>query len=216
MKALGKIKRAAEHALHWPAKFLRRGRLRNKSLTIISNDCWGSFMYQYFDMPFNSPFIGLFLTADDYLTLLEHPEILDTPPMMTDARHSRHAADYAHLRNYPLGVLPRGVEIHFLHYPDAETALAKWNRRVRRIDWNNCLVKFSQGHDTGNEEVARFSALPYPHKVCLTSRRYDYPCAVWLNEFDGENYFVKSYWKVSLWHYDFAAAANAIGAAPEH
>lgn len=210
MKLLGKIRRAFAHALHLPARPFRRRRLRNTSVSIITNDCWGGFMCKYFGLPFRSPFIGLFFTPDDYLTLLEHPELLDAEPQMTDARHSRVADRYAHLRNYPLGILPGGVEIHFLHYPDAETALAKWKRRTARIDWNNCLVKFSESDGAGPEHIRRFDALPYPNKVCFTTLRYpDCPSTVLLPEFDGDTNFTASYWKTSLRHFDFAAAANA-------
>ncbi len=150
------------------------------------------------------------MLPDDYLTLLEHPEILDTEPIMTDARHSRHAADYAHLPDYPVGILPRDVEIHFLHYPDAATALAKWKRRVKRIDWNNCLIKFSENNSATPEQIRRFDSLPYHNKVCFTARHYDgLDSVVRLPEFEGDTTFTASYWKVSLWHFGFARAANA-------
>ena len=50
--------------------------LKNKTVTILSNNCWGTFMYKYCNLEFNSPFIGLFVFAPDYIKLLEEPSLI--------------------------------------------------------------------------------------------------------------------------------------------
>lgn len=33
--------------------------LKNKDFVIISDNCWGGAVYQWYDRPYNSPFVGL-------------------------------------------------------------------------------------------------------------------------------------------------------------
>lgn len=37
--------------------------LKNKCFTIISNNCWGGFVYQKFNLQYRTPFVGLFIFA---------------------------------------------------------------------------------------------------------------------------------------------------------
>ena len=189
---------------------LRRRRLRNRSVSIISNDCWSSFMYRYYRIPFNSPFAGLFIMPDDYLAMLENPSVLGAKPQMTSAPRSRYRAELAHLPDYPLGVLPGGIEIHFLHYHSQDEALDKWTRRVARIDWDNCIVKFSQNNGCTDSHLRRFQALPFRCKVAFTTDSHpDMPCAVALREFAGEPQLGR-YWKIADLHWNFARHADAL------
>ena len=50
--------------------------LKNKCFTIISNNCWGGFVYQKFNLQYRTPFVGLFIFAPDYIELLENFDIL--------------------------------------------------------------------------------------------------------------------------------------------
>lgn len=178
---------------------LRRRRLRNRSVSIVSNDCYSSFMYQWYDMPFNSPFVGLFILPDDYLSLLEHPERLGAPIDITAEGH-----------DYPVGTLPTGERIHFLHYHTAEEAHDKWTRRLARLDWDNCIVKFSENNGCSPEHIRRFSRLPYRDKVVFTCGRYpDVKCAVYLSEFAGEHQLGK-YWKLADLHYNLGRHADRL------
>ena len=140
---------------------LRRRRLKNRSVSIVSNDCWSSFMYRFYGLPFNSPFVGLFIMPDHYLAMLENPEVLATPPRMTSSAESVYADRLSDLPPYPLGILPGGIEIHFLHYATAEEALDKWTRRMSRLDWDNCIVKFSRNNGCTDGHLRRFDALPF-------------------------------------------------------
>lgn len=51
-----------------------KSKLTNKDFTIISNNCWGAFVYQKFNLQYNTPFVGLFLFAPDYIKLLKNFE----------------------------------------------------------------------------------------------------------------------------------------------
>lgn len=189
---------------------LRRRRLRNRSVSLVSNDCWSSFMYRFYHTPFNSPFVGLFIMPDDYLAILENPAILHEPLRMTSASASRFRSRFEHLPDYPLGILPGDIEIHFLHYKSADEALDKWTRRLRRLGWDNCIVKFSQGNGSTPDHLRRFDALPYPDKVAFTCRPYPglkSVCA--LPEFAREAELGK-YWKIADLRWNFRRHADDI------
>ena len=188
----------------------RRRRLHNRSISIISNDCFSSFMYRFYGTEFNSPFVGLFIMPDDYLDLLETPALLHAPLQMTTSGHSRYRDSLANLPEYPLGILPGGREIHFLHYRSADEALAKWMRRLARLDMSNCIVKFSENNGCRPEHLRRFDALPYPHKVAFTCHRYpELASTLYLPEFAGEAELGK-YWKLADLRYNFGRHADAL------
>ena len=53
-------------------KWIRSLAIKNKTVTVVSNNCWGGFMYQSCKLQYHTPFIGLFMVAPDYIKLLEN------------------------------------------------------------------------------------------------------------------------------------------------
>ena len=51
-------------------------RNKNKSFTIISNDCWGAEVYIDTNTQYLTPFVGLMLMAPCYIKLLQNLEII--------------------------------------------------------------------------------------------------------------------------------------------
>lgn len=190
---------------------LWRRRLRNKSVTIISNDCWGGFLYRYLKLPFHTPFIGLFVMPEDFVSLLEHPERVVGELRFIPKSESRHLQNINHTSDYPVGVLPTGEEIHFLHYHSEEEARTKWAKRVKRIDWDNAIVKLSDNYHITREVMQRFDALPYPQKVLFTGAPHpELKSAVYLPEYGREGRTSERIHKVFWRHWDFPTHANAL------
>ena len=195
-----------------PRNLWGRLRLRNRTLTVISNDCWGGMMLKYHNLPFNTPFVGLFVYGPDYIEMLEHPETLKLPLTFIAKEQSRWYKELMTERktDYPIGVLgDTGLEIHFLHYATAEEARQKWTRRVARINWDNAIVKFSDRYLCSEELVRRFDRLPYRTKVCFLPRALPYASVCALPEFRGEER-VSLCWYLSNWHWSFVKHANAL------
>lgn len=140
------------------------------SIAIISNNCWAGAWYQRHHLQYNTPFIGLFLFAADYIQLLENfAGYIDTPLTFTPT------SKYGSF-SYPVGKL-KDIEIHFLHYDNAETAAAKWNRRCARLprDPSRWLVKSDNRDGCTPEMMERFARLPFPHKISLSQSHFPYP-----------------------------------------
>jgi len=190
---------------------LWRMRLRNKRVSIVSNDCWGGFMYRYHKLPFNSPFIGLFVMPEDFVRILKDPAVLQDQLIFIPKSKSRHLDKINHTADYPVGVLPNGIEIHFLHYANAEEARKKWSRRVNRIDWNNAIIKLSDNYYITPETMESFDRLSYPCKVLFTGTPHpELKSACFLPEYRHEGHTSERIHKVSYRHWDFADHANAL------
>lgn len=44
----------------------------NKPFTIISNNCWGGIVYQHYNLPYDSPTVGLYFYADEYIKFVSN------------------------------------------------------------------------------------------------------------------------------------------------
>jgi uncharacterized protein (DUF1919 family) len=131
-------------------------------------------VYKYFDLPFTSPFIGLFLRAEDYIQVLEQFDHLD----LSDIRFDHSSKDYPEPRWYPVGHLQGNLEVHFLHYKTLEEAESKWKRRVKRlreIPADRIFFRFCDREDAKPEHFERFDQLSNPRKIAFAVNALPYP-----------------------------------------
>ncbi len=176
MKAfLSKLKSKVLRFVTYCLAPIRRRGLTNRDFTIISNNCWGGFIYRRFNLPYRSPFVGLFLPAPCFIKLLEDFEnnMQKELRFITVKESPYYAKINTSGRVYPIGVLGKDIEIHFLHAKTPEQATADWNRRKQRINPHNMLVKFAEMDCCAPDLIARFDKLSYKHKICFTV--HDYP-----------------------------------------
>jgi uncharacterized protein (DUF1919 family) len=151
-------------------------RLKNNNFTVFSNDCWGAEVYHYYDLAYNTPFIGLYLMAPCYIKFLMDPQYYFSQKLEF-SYHSKYES-VENLRskreeNFPTACI-QDIEIQFLHYKDEKEALEKWNRRKERINYNNLFVKFDGSKDESNDELIRiFDNLPYKNKICICNRKIE-------------------------------------------
>lgn len=64
------------------------------------------------------------------------------------------------------------VEIFFLHSHSVEEAKEKWERRCKRINWDNLLIKFNDQNGCTEKELKQFLTLPYKNKVFFTCKNW--------------------------------------------
>ncbi|MGM9904988.1 DUF1919 domain-containing protein [Lactobacillus sp.] len=134
----------------------RKQNLIDTKFTIISNNCWGGMLYESYDLPKESPTVGLFIMADDYIKFLKDlKEYLDSELTFIDPKASKWYSQVSvdkRYGNYPVGKL-KDVEIFFLHYHSEEEVMAKWHRRIKRINWDRLLVKFNDLNGCTRKDV---------------------------------------------------------------
>lgn len=159
----------------------RKKQLHNTNFTIISNNCWGGMIYESYNIQKQSPTVGLFFMAKDYIEFLsdlkgyingtlafikpEESRWKEMPQVVGDKRFG----------HYPVGALSNGkntIEIFFLHYHSEQEAREKWERRCKRINWSKLLIKFNDQNGCTEKELKQFLALPYKNKIFFTCRNW--------------------------------------------
>lgn len=154
----------------------RRKKINNTDFTIISNNCWGGFIYQSYGIPYNTPTIGMFFMAEDYIRFISKmKEYLKNKLEFIEPKKSH---SYELIKNkgdfgtYPIGCLG-DIEIHFLHYKTPEEAREKWTRRTKRINYNKILYKFNDQNACSEDLLKKFSEMPLKNKICFTCKEHN-------------------------------------------
>ena len=120
----------------------RRVRLKNRDFTIIASNCVGTMIYHDMGLPFLTPTINLTISMRDLVG----------------------------------GKCPAGrlgsIRINFVHYDTFEEGAACWERRKKRINWDNIILMGVERDDCDYAVLKSFDQLPYPNKVVLTHIAY--------------------------------------------
>lgn len=160
---------------------------KKDKFTIISNNCWGGFVYGYFSKAYQSPTIGLYFFSEDYVKFVYNLKYyLSVQPCFISYKESRHRES---LEKYggmnltcPIGIFD-DIEVVFLHYKSPEDALNKWNRRKERIQWDSIFFKMSEQNECTMEHLLAFDKLPAKNKIVFTSKNYHLPSQIVFKEF---------------------------------
>lgn len=161
--------------------FFKRVGLVNRNFTIISNNCWGGSVYDNFSLPYKTPTIGLFIMPDDYIKFLKNMNYYldsklvkvnwDETPFCEFLYDNKNI--YKKNLNKDLNdlVIARLHDIYivFLHYNSFDEANKKWNRRKKRINLNNCVVKFNDQNNFKKNNFEEFDKLPFKNKIFYTA-----------------------------------------------
>ena len=189
-------------------------KINKNDFTIISNNCWGTFIYKKFGVPYNSPFVNLFIFPEDYIKLLKNfskdslsnIEFINKEQSKFTNRLITYGESYNN--NYPIGLLNKEVELHFLHYTSKEDAFQKWNRRLEKMNFERLIFKFSDTNQCKDESIKEFDELDLPNKVCFTAKPFSQlESVIYLEEFQGQE-GVLDEWKFSDDHYDIVKVIN--------
>ena len=147
-----------------------------ENFTIISNNCWGGHLYRWYNKGYDSPTIGLYLFSDDYIKFIYNLSYyLEIQPRFISYKESRYK-DILCKRGgknvtCPIGVFD-DIEVIFLHYNSNEEALNKWNRRKKRIHWDNLFFKMSEQNECSKDNLIAFDNLKTKKKIVFTHKDY--------------------------------------------
>lgn len=155
----------------------RQKQIKNTSFTIISNNCWGGLVYESYDLEKQSPTVGMYFLAEEYIKFvsdlpyyLQECEITFVKP--EEARHKDFYKRDKHFGEYPIARIG-DIEIAMLHYHSEKEAKEKWERRVRRVCWNKLIVKMNDQNGCTEAHAKAFGELPYTQKIFFTVKEYD-------------------------------------------
>lgn len=139
-----------------------RLKLKNKDFSMIASNCNGGVILSDLGIKFNTPTINLFFYPEDYLKFLSdikgnlEYELIEEKDNNFD---------------YPIGNL-NGIKIHFMHYANFDEAKNKWDKRKKRINYDNLFVIFTDRDGCTYEQMEMFDKLPYKNKVIFTHKQY--------------------------------------------
>ena len=154
---------------------IRKKKLIITDFTAISNNCWGGRLYEYFNLPKQSPTVGLYFYAADYVNFCSNLKYyLSLDLKIITAEESKYRDDLFRKNEQSVfvGVLD-DVELVFLHYHDKDIIKEKWQRRIERINWDEIILKFSFQNNCTDELIREFSRIPGYSKIILCGQPID-------------------------------------------
>lgn len=135
---------------------------------VVSNNCWGyCYCKHVWRIPYNTPFVGVFLFPEDFLSLLENPMTLFEEEPYIDYESKHGGTKWHPVIHY------NKFEIQCVHETRPEVMLETWKRRVQRMprDPSEWRIKFDDRDGCTMDHVERFAALPYRRKILFVHDR---------------------------------------------
>lgn len=155
--------------------------------SIISSNCFAGRIMQDLGMKYNSPTLGLYFWAEDYVEFLSKLEYYLHKAKITFVEHSKYTLGDERRKKwkhwYPIGLLDGKVEIQFLHYFTEQEAAEKWYRRAARVNMNDLLVIGMDQNLCSEKNIIDFDHLPFKHKVFFSSKPIKGDSIVYMKEF---------------------------------
>lgn len=160
-----------------------RKRLTNSAPTLICSNCAGGIIYHWLGLQFQSPFINLYMSNEDFLIAMENIEEFLSTPIVEETDTDK---------PYPVGIGYKGVRINFMHYKTFEEAIRKWEERKSRINFSNLGVVLSNYKGADADRVVksdgsvehvvaqRFDKLPFKRKILVSDQPLPYDTTVCL------------------------------------
>lgn len=147
-----------------------------QDITILSNTCLGGVIYHELGLRFQSPTINLWMTPADfikYCARLQH--------------YSACRLRFAECGkcSYPVGILD-DITIYFQHYKSEAEALAKWEERTSRINYDNIRCILTERDGCTEADLEAFARLPYPTAALVHTPKPHIPNTHYIRGFETE------------------------------
>ena len=147
---------------------IRRHGLINTNFSCISNNCWGGVMYEYYGLQKQSPTVGGYFFAEDYIKFVKNLKYYCSKEIemisLEQSKHREKISSYGGQNlTCPIGRI-EDIEFVFMHYTDAIVAKKKWERRVKRINFDNLIFKFSNQNECSYSLLKEFDDMELPGK----------------------------------------------------
>lgn len=145
----------------------RRVGLKNLDFSIISNNCWGGVIYDIFGLQYRTPTIGCFMYSKDYIKFISNLSYyLSIDAVKIENSESKYKDKLN--KETPIGKID-DVEVIFLHYSNIDDALSKWNKRRKRVNFDNLLIKYSDQNEFSYNEYIEYKNLKFKNKIFITA-----------------------------------------------
>ena len=156
------LARVVKHPLFEINKYLE---ILKKPPTIFSNHCWGGFTYNNLGMEFLSPTINMFFSDEDYIKFLKQPKFY----LEQELKFYKWQFEKNFKRDFPVASCA-DILLYFNHATDFICAKTDWERRIKRIKWDNLFCMMQTCNPNIEEQ---FNNLPYDKKICFVPYKTD-------------------------------------------
>lgn len=135
-------------------------RLKESNISIISNNCWGGVAYNTLGLECCSPFKNVSVRENDYMKMLHHLKHYLESAFIFD----HYGIDIHSNHSYPVFCLD-DIKIHCNHANSIAQAMDDWNRRIKKINYENLFVEMYTESKPVAKKFSDFSN--YPKKICF-------------------------------------------------
>lgn len=168
MMNIKQLKRALINAVTKITKkaYLQDVRKRASGLqdfTIFSSDCLAGILYHDLNRKFLSPTINLWFEEKDFLKFCNFPQYYLSCDFYFLPETEKEVP-------YPVGCLgeaDRRITIYFEHYQSKQACVKDWNKRKKRINWENLFVVMSD-LELSDEDIQKFYQIQAKRKIMFT------------------------------------------------
>lgn len=202
---LTKIKNRITKIIRKVIKFALYKKIWEKKISIISNNCVGTFLYREFGCEYLSPTINLQLSPCDYIKFCKNLNYYLSQKIeeVSNPDNSGFVALGGDKITFPVGKLDDLI-IYFQHYNDFTSAVKKWEKRKSRINYDNMYFILIDTY-CNIETVKEFFSLSYKNKLFMTGNKellINQNCILidtnnkfwhqgdWIKRFDFKNWFL--------------------------
>ena len=154
-----------------------RMKLVNGNISLISSNCNGACILHDLHVPFNSPFVNLWMKPDDFIRMLQN--------LKQYMSYELHFTEEEGI-DYPIALLG-DVRIYFQHYSTKEKTTEKWKERLTRLNYENLFILFTDRDGCTEQNLFDFDRLPFKNKVVFVHKpNKSIKSAVYIQGFENE------------------------------
>lgn len=155
--------------------------IKQRNITVISQMCFGGVCYNSLGLPFLSPTINMAIDdEEEYLDFISNLKYY----MNCEVKYAGERYETNLKRNYPVGKVDN-VHLLFNHYTDFNQAVELWEKRKKRINWDDLLII---GFTNNRETEIKFNHINVERKKIFVPYSTDLKDSISLLSYDSEKY----------------------------
>lgn len=162
--------------------FSRYTSLLKNRITILSDDCWGGYVYHRLFLQFYLPLINIYWQKDAFVKFIQKPVYYLNKPLEMEREGNIRGGIC------PVGSLGEGNErvcMEFVHSFCFEDAKRLWDKRRERMNFNNMFIKLElDASMEGNENLLRAFSGVKQKKICFYSGETEVEDVLYLKRFE--------------------------------
>ena len=156
--------------------------IRNARFTVLSEQCYAGTLYRYLGLEALTPLKNMWVSTEDYFRILGDPRgyFSESPVFWKSSEDYDPGYESP---AFPILKLKGDVLLYCNHDTDPEQAIEAWNRRRKRVNYDNILVTYYAKNR--REEEAFYRQPRYAGRRCFTPYPSDLPDSVFIPDEGG-------------------------------